>query len=217
LDGIPHGLDRAQMNQAISELNPLRTLEYLKTRYKETELDSLVDGRMSKAMKDEIDGRKQRLDAILFNGSSTCMKCHDSSNDPSSIVAPSNLKRKWLRGASFNHGAHLMVSCRDCHAEAYRTSSDVFDREMVGNRKSEEESDQVMIAGLAKCRECHIQDAQLRSKKFATLKHVATADCVDCHKYHSDSPGPNEAGKAAPAFAATLDEVHRLLAREKSN
>jgi len=217
LDGLPHGLDRDEMNQAIQELNPLKTLEYLKTRFKEPELDSLADGKMSKEMKDEIDSRKQRLDAILVNGGITCKKCHEPSSELNSIVAPSNLKRQWLRDASFTHGAHLMVSCKDCHAEAYKASNEVFDSEMVGNKKSEEESNQVMIAGLAKCRECHIQDAQLRSQKFATLKHVATADCVDCHRYHSDSPRKSiTVGAAVPFASGSMSDVHRFLANEKS-
>lgn len=216
LDGIPHKLDRGQMNQAIKELNPLKTLEYLKTRFNEPELESLADGKMSEDMQNEIVSRKQRLDAILSDGSTSCKKCHELSNDSDKIVAPSNLKQRWLENATFPHGAHLMVSCKDCHADAYKTSSEVFDAEKVDNQKSAEESNLVMIAGIAKCRECHIQDPRLRSQKFETLKHVATADCVDCHRYHSDPPKNAATGKAGAVSALSRGDIFRFLASEKS-
>jgi hypothetical protein len=215
LDGLAHGLDRKQMDEAIKELTPLKILEYLKKRFTETELDLLEEGKVSREMKEEIDGRKARLDAILSQRGNSCAKCHEPSTDPNSIVAPSNLKRKWMRDASFTHGAHLMVSCKDCHAEAYRVSSEVYDNAIAGNIKSKEESRIVMIAGITKCRECHIQDAQLRSQKFATLKHVATADCVDCHRYHSDPPKNLKVVGLADTAAMNLGDVQRFLASEK--
>lgn len=212
LDGLPHGLDRKQMNDAIKELSPLKTLEYLRKWFTQTELDSLAEGKMSKKMEDEIESRKTRLDEILRQSENICAKCHESSKEPNSIVAPSNLKRKWLRDASFTHGAHLMVSCKDCHAEAYKSSNEVYDKTI--NEKSKEESSLIMIAGITKCRECHIQDAQLRSQKFATLKNVATADCVDCHRYHSDPP-KNSVGKGNTA-SVKLGDVQQFLASENA-
>ncbi len=214
LDGLAHGLDRKQMNEAIKELTPRKILDYLKKRFTEAEPDSLVDGNMLKEIAEEIDGRKTRLDAILMQRENTCAKCHELSKDPNSIVAPSNLKRKWLRDASFKHGAHLMVSCKDCHAEAYKSSSEVYD--YSSNTKSKEESSIVMIDGIAKCRECHIQDAQLRSQKFTTLKHVATADCVDCHRYHSDPPKPRASVGSMDTAAVKLSDVQLFLASEKA-
>ena len=216
LDGLPHGLDRIQMNEAIKELTPLKALEYLKKRFTENELDSLAEGKISKEMKKEIDSRKTRLDAILSQSENSCTKCHEPSTAPNSIVAPSHLKRKWLRDASFTHGAHLMVSCKDCHLEAYKESSEVYDNAIAGNTKSKEESSIVMIAGIAKCRECHIQDAQLRSQKFATFKHVATADCVDCHRYHSDAPKNSASVGVVDSVAIKLGDVQRFLASEKA-
>lgn len=216
LDGLPHGLDRKQMNEAVKELTPLKTLEYLKKRFAATELDSLSEDKMSKEMKEEIDSRKQRLDAILTQRGNICTKCHEPAKESNSIVAPSNLKRKWLRDASFTHGAHLMVSCIDCHAEAYKSSSDVYDNAIAGNTKSKEESSLVMIAGITKCRACHIQNALLRSEKFATLKHVATADCVDCHRYHSDPPKTPASVGMVDTAAIKLGDVQRFLASEKA-
>ncbi len=210
LDGLPHGLDRTHISQAIKEVIPLKTLEFLKTRFKPSEVEALGDGKMSKDMEEEVNARETRLNAILGDGGTTCNKCHKKSEDPNSIVAPSNLKTQWLRDASFTHGAHLMVSCKDCHAGAYVASNNVFDWER--NNNSELESDKVMIAGIANCRRCHIQDAEERSQSFGTEKRVASANCADCHRYHSDPP------KTLSAFgaAASLSEVHRFLANEAS-
>ena len=216
LDGLPHGLDRMQMNEAVKELTPLKTLEYLKKRFAETELDLVPEGKMSKEVKEEIDSRKKRLDAILSDTVNICSKCHQPAKESNSIVAPSNIKRKWLRDATFTHGAHLMVSCKECHAEAYQSSNDLYDNAIASNTKSKEESSMVMIAGIAKCRECHIQDAQLRAQKFATLKHVATADCVDCHRYHTDPPKSPASVGVVHSAAAKLVEVQRFLASEKA-
>lgn len=210
LDGIPHGLDRTQTKQAIDEAIPLKTLEFLKTRYKATEVESIADGKISKEMEEEIKAREMRLKAVLEDGTTTCHKCHQKSEEPNSIVAPSNLKKKWLYDASFTHGAHLMVSCKECHVEAYATSKDVFDWER--NENSKRESNQVMIAGIKKCRECHIQEAEARSLSFGKEKHVASANCVDCHRYHSDPPKTS----ASAGRVASLSEVQRFLAIETS-
>lgn len=214
LDGVPHGLDRTQMSQTIKEVTPLKTLEFLKTRFNASEVDALGDGKMSKEMEEEIKSRETRLNAILGDGGTTCNKCHQPSSDANSIVAPSNLKQKWLRDASFTHGAHLMVSCKDCHEGAYAASKDVFDWER--NENSKRESSQVMIAGIKKCRECHIQDAEARSLSFGKEKRVASANCADCHHYHSDPPTTSISVSVSAGAAASLSEIHRFLANETS-
>ena len=197
LDGIPHGLGRTQMSQAINALLPIKQLE----KFRDQPLNE-----------EEIGARETRLRAILGDGGNACGKCHQQSDDATSIVAPSNLKKKWLRDASFTHGAHLMVSCKECHAGAYAKSNDVFDWEKRDNTKSRDEANQVLIPGIAKCRECHIQDAEERSRSFGKEKRVASANCADCHRYHSDPPKKSSSAGAS----ASLSEVHRFLANEIS-
>ena len=217
LDGIPHGLDRIQMKQAIDEVIPVKSLEFLKTRYNASDVDTLADGKMSKEMQEEIAAREARLKAMQGDGGTTCIKCHQKSDDPKLLVAPSNLKKQWLRDASFTHGAHLMVSCKECHPGAYDKSNDVFDWEKEGNTKSQDEASLVMILGIAKCRSCHIQDPVERSRLFGTVKHVASANCADCHRYHSDGPKELPSTTTATSRAAvSLSEVHQFLASETS-
>ncbi len=215
LDGIPHGLDLAQTRQAVREVVPVKSLDYLKSRSSAAEVAAIASTKLSKDMEDEIDAREERLLKLYENGGPTCLKCHEKSGDANAIVAPSNVKKQWLRDASFTHGSHMMVACKDCHPGAYEPSIGVYDWEK--NANSENESNKVMIVGIEKCRTCHIQDAEARSQLFATEKHVASADCVSCHRYHSDPPkkAPS-ASPAASGTSASLSEVHRFLAKETS-
>lgn len=196
LDGLPHALNRAQTSQAIRSLLPIKQLEQFRDQ---------------PATPMDIEAREMRLLAIMGDGGETCKKCHQPADelDSESLVKPSQLNVQWLRDASFTHGAHLMVACRECHAEAYASTNDLFD--FTVNRNSEMEANQVMIAGLPKCRECHIQDAQARSKAFAKNKHIASADCVDCHRYHVDPPSIPSRTKTS-----SLTELHRFLINEIS-
>ena len=197
LDGVPHGLKRTQTKQVIESLLPVKQLEQFRTQ---------------PATEEQIEARETRLRAVLeYNSINMCKKCHqlEPDSDSRSIVKPSNLKTKWLGDASFTHGAHLMVNCKECHAEAYRSSNELFDS--TTNERSREEARQVMIAGIEKCRECHIQGAEKRSKSFGKNKHVASADCIDCHRYHVDPP-KTPTSKAA----SSLSEVQRYLANETS-
>ncbi len=191
LDGVPHGLKRTQTQQVI---------------------ESLLQFRKQPATEEQIEAREKRLRAVLeYNSINMCKKCHqlEPDSDSRSIVKPSNLKTKWLGDASFTHGAHLMVKCKDCHAEAYQSSDELFDSSI--NDRSMAESSQVMIAGIDKCRECHIQNSAKRSMSFGTNKQVASADCIDCHRYHVDPPKSITAN-----ITTSLSEVQRFLAIEAS-
>jgi predicted CXXCH cytochrome family protein len=207
LDGVPHGLNLDQTRQAVNKMLPVETLEYLKNRNPKMDAEALTKQAMSKDYQEEIDGYIRRLETLLNNGTA-CLKCHQKSEDSKSIVAPSNIKKKWLQDASFTHGAHLMMRCQECHAGAYEKSDHVFDWEQ--NNFSENEASSVMISGIEKCRECHIQDPEERSRMFGTEKRVASADCVDCHRYHIDPP------KKSGGEAASIRELHRYLVSEKT-
>ena len=215
LDRIPHGLDRAQTTQAINEVIPVRLLDFLKSRDQASDVVSIAEGKLPKEIEEELSAREERLKAVLHDGGTTCLKCHQKSGDANLMVAPSNLKKQWLRDASFTHGAHLMVSCKECHAGAYDKSDEVFDWEK--NTYSMDEASKVMIRGIATCRACHIQDAEERSRLFGEQKHVASADCADCHRYHSDPPKSlPSAVRSTPSASISLSEIHPFLANETS-
>lgn len=112
-----------------------------------------------------------------------CKKCHqlqgwedgssmeDRQRDPwyQEIVRPSHIPQQWLADASFTHGAHMDVQCQVCH-------------------KLASDAKQVMIEGVQSCRECHISDLKERELRGKSNGHVATADCIDCHRYHHSPP-----------------------------
>jgi len=194
LGGVQHGLDRKQTEKAIDNLLPLSQVEFFKN--KSTSLDSLSLA--------EIEDRELRLKSMLGSKTEGCVKCHRMTQDQSSnsLVEPSNLKERWLKDATFTHGAHLMVSCKDCHGAAYIQSDNAIN--------SEVEAQQIMIPGIENCRECHIQDAEKRGSQFATNNHVASADCIDCHRYHTDAP------KSLPSQAASMEQLRLLLTSRPS-
>jgi hypothetical protein len=171
LDGIPHGLNRVQTEQAIADQLPVELFEYFRQRGNNSPLDP-----------QEIQEKEIRLKTLLSSKTDGCAKCHqlsstaDSATD--SIVEKSRIPTNWLLDGTFVHGAHRMVDCKSCHAAAFRADDSTVD--------SEHEADAIMIAGIEKCRECHVQDAKKRMERAKTQPHVASANCIDCHRYHID-------------------------------
>jgi hypothetical protein len=134
----------------------------------------------SQVMERDVEGARKGLFVSLG-----CKKCHQlyqptatsSPNDAwaREIVEPSKIPTQWLADASFTHGAHIQMDCKECHT-------------LGGNAK------EVMIQGVKSCRECHISDPGQRAKKGQANPHVATADCIDCHRYHHSSAVSDQIG-----------------------
>lgn len=121
-----------------------------------------------------------------------CNKCHQYSNDdaPNSnvtnIVMPSSIKSQWLKDATFTHGSHLNVNCQECHNMELDSDKapDAMNPPLGGH------ASQILIGGVETCRNCHVVDEKVRAEKQAKNVNIATADCIDCHRYHH-SPPPN--------------------------
>ncbi|MEE8302169.1 MAG: cytochrome c3 family protein [Candidatus Tectomicrobia bacterium] len=92
----------------------------------------------------------------------TCVGCHEVSrvavDPPRWEIAPVRIADNWLPKAIFTHDPHRTMECGDCHAAA-----------------SSEASEDVLIPGIATCRQCH------GGAKAATK---IGSNCVDCHKFH---------------------------------
>jgi hypothetical protein len=74
---------------------------------------------------------------------------------PLPVYAPSNVTKRWMPRAAFDHTPHLMVRCQSCHAaEASTKTSDV------------------LLPNAAACATCH---APARG---------AETRCFECHAYH---------------------------------
>lgn len=83
----------------------------------------------------------------------TCKECHDTSP-----IAKAQLTTRWLQHAEFDHSAHQMLVCDGCHDKA----------------KSSTKTSDVLLPGIAVCRNCHVENRQ----------DSARAECSECHLYH---------------------------------
>ncbi len=76
-------------------------------------------------------------------------------------IAPLALEEHAMRRSWFDHGAHEMQPCSDCHAA-----------------ESSSQGEDVLLPEIAVCKDCHGDEAG--------KAQVASA-CVDCHVYHEHS------------------------------
>ena len=102
----------------------------------------------------------------------TCAECHEPASARASagqawlaatsaglpVLAPTNVTRRWMPRATFDHTPHRMVTCQSCHAAEGST-----------------QTSDVLLPGRAACATCHAP-----SKGSAK----AQSRCVECHQYH---------------------------------
>lgn len=113
-----------------------------------------------------------------------CQYCHRVQESPRDgpkpwqfSVRPPNIPNRWLKHGSFDHAAHAMVRCEDCHAvAASRFTSDIN------------------LPKIEVCRNCHGNDSR------ASGGGHARSDCVECHDYHDRRHGPAFSGQPMQAF-----------------
>lgn len=83
------------------------------------------------------------------------------------VRAP-GIPERWLAHGGFRHDRHRMLDCTACHGQA----------------KTSHQTSDIMLPGVAKCRNCHtISSATAGSGS-------ARSDCVECHIYHSRTGAP---------------------------
>ncbi|MBZ5674775.1 MAG: cytochrome c3 family protein [Acidobacteriia bacterium] len=90
----------------------------------------------------------------------TCKECHVLTY-PAPEARPDILKSailvRWMTHAKFDHNAHQLVTCTECHAQA-KTSNYTAD---------------VLLPGIATCQKCH-----------SGGRTAADTRCSECHDYH---------------------------------
>jgi len=98
-------------------------------------------------------------DADLLLWKKTCAECHTPSLKGTDLpeIPRANLTARWLTHASFDHGAHQMLTCTACHSQA---------------PESQKTSD-VLLPKIAVCQQCHHAGSQ-----------AADSRCSECHLYH---------------------------------
>ena len=102
--------------------------------------------------------RVEEADRLLFQ--KDCKECHPVTYPaPTSVpdVPKANIATQWMKNAWFDHKAHQLVDCTECHTEA---------------RKSQKTED-VLLPGIATCQKCH-----------SGGQNAAVSQCYECHVYH---------------------------------
>ncbi|HLW76368.1 MAG TPA: cytochrome c3 family protein, partial [Bryobacteraceae bacterium] len=115
------------------------------------------------AAKNAAEWIAQRVaDAETLLWRKSCVECHtlNAMAGGLPVVAEAAITPRWMKHAMFNHRAHQMLDCAQCHAQAMQ---------------SEKTSD-VLLPGIDTCRRCH-----------RTGPEAAAANCAECHLYHDRS------------------------------
>ena len=122
-------------------------------------------------------------DLVDFDVKGGCAFCHTEagrSEDNLPLYEPPQLLDRWFPHARFDHHAHCMMKCADCH-DAANSMGD----EAPAPRKA-------FMPPVENCKQCH-----------NTTAGKARSDCLECHGYH-DHGGDRPAAADAPAVDALL-------------
>jgi hypothetical protein len=90
----------------------------------------------------------------------TCKECHVltyPAPETRPEIAKAAIPVRWMTHAKFEHKAHQLVSCTECHGQA-KTSNNTAD---------------VLLPGIATCQKCH-----------SGSRTAADFRCSECHDYH---------------------------------
>ncbi len=132
-----------------------------------------------------INDRVYRAEQELYVGKKTCGECHFLEPGAHTLpagrlaelrVRPTELKAVGFEHAAFDHAAHRLLRCEECHPNA-RTAEE-----------TKEGGAKVLLPGVATCLACH-----------APRAGAARHDCVECHRYHDGDHPLSGRGAAARA------------------
>jgi hypothetical protein len=117
-----------------------------------------------------VEQKLQETERMLFQGAGGCRYCHPLVRTPRlgelPEYEPSRLARRWMPHSRFDHQAHRMLQCAECHAAA----------------QSSKTSD-VLMPRIADCRQCH------------NPKVGGRTECYECHLYHDHEKSVEWQGK----------------------
>jgi hypothetical protein len=141
-----------------------RFTEYIAKHPDEVHLADPADPRIRRppqpSAKDAAEWIARRLsDSETLLWRKSCVECHTLNVTGGQLptVPDAAIPQRWMKNAMFDHRAHQMLICTECH---------------TGAPKSEKTSD-VLLPGIDTCRSCHRNGSD-----------AATAACYECHLYH---------------------------------
>lgn len=117
-----------------------------------------------------------------------CKLCHSVTESSAATtdlkinwsILPTQIPHRWLPHSRFDHNVHRMLNCQSCHAD-------------VAKRR---DTADVMLPGIADCRDCHVSETGWPAGGTATSRHQVRSSCVLCHTYHR---------RTAPEKSGTLN------------
>jgi len=117
--------------------------------------------RKAKSPEEWLQIQTEQAETLLYR--KTCKLCHTlQSTDGKALpeIKAANVTTRWLPHSTFSHYSHQAVACDSCH----------------GNVRSSKETSDVLIPGIATCRQCHNgQETQVGQSE---------SGCFLCHQYH---------------------------------
>lgn len=132
---------------------------------------------------EEIVAQAERLaqdHTRAVTGRGGCKLCHtveDGKGDAGWTITPPNIPERWMPHSRFDHIAHRMLACAECHGEV-ATRRDTAD---------------VMLPNIQTCRTCHISgsasprftpDTRGTANPRPERPHDVISHCTLCHIYH---------------------------------
>lgn len=128
---------------------------------------SLPDFESSEKLAAFFTERRAKVLSKLTGAAGTCSKCHSVAEGPPGgafKVTDPAIPDQWFTRSVFDHGAHEMIRCDDCHSSSPNSHA----------------TSDINLPGIAKCRECHSPSGGAADR------------CVTCHVYHQKSDRPAE-------------------------
>jgi hypothetical protein len=105
-----------------------------------------------------VNQRTEEAERLLWQ--KDCKECHQLTY-PAPMAAPeipkANTTTRWMKNAWFDHKAHQLVACAECHTDAPKS----------------QKTEDVLLPNIATCQKCHNDSA-----------NAAAANCSECHVYH---------------------------------
>jgi hypothetical protein len=128
-----------------------------------------AEGSLPSQREDWIQERVEKAEAKLFGkkgmrSPGKCQLCHVIDASGASelsfpLIAQPSIPKRWFINGTFNHAAHTVSKCIDCHEAAVHS----------------EATADVLLPKVSTCRQCHND------------RGTARATCLECHQFH-ESP-----------------------------
>lgn len=182
-------------NKGLTQVEPARSLPgTLQRRPLSVEQAKNLQDRVLLAEKFVQDHMRQKVQG-------GCKFCHTiAQTDPTGLpsIVPPDQPERWFRHSRFDHTAHRMLDCQQCHQDVALSRPE---RDSVQSMSSGD----VLLPRIADCRSCHVsptdgtfiwtrgpkqdRDVQDRDRPTAVSTErppdwVVNSRCTMCHQYH---------------------------------